>query len=407
MSGSQIPPDSVWPSITKERAAGLMANYRNTASDHGWTVHFAEIDLPGGNVKLEVKWDRPAQAQPAVPTATNSAGAAVPPRNDVAGPVAPVVMAVKQNDGVAAKYQGAPPIAAAVAAPHQQAPQAAASVAASSDRTLKLHDHSPTVALAQDLLNRAGAILDTDADFGRGTLRAVHEFRAANGMPAGDVIDADLWQRLRALPEPSPDMPTGAVAFIAVQEVGGRDYYDKVGVHPERPPGDSGVTIGVGYDLGYQENFEKDWAGLLTDQQIAALRPCLGIKGPPAQAMKDALPPITIPWLNAWTQFLRKTLPDQVKLTRATFPLAAQPLPPLCFGMLVDLIYNRGADIGPTDGSDNQRLEMFQVQQALKAGRYADIPAFLRAMQTRTKLEQVKQRRAAEAKLFEQGLTSA
>src|SRR5690349_15577713 len=99
------------------------------------------------------------------------------------------------------------------------------------DPTLKRGDKGPDVARAQDLLNRAGAILDPDGDFGGGTARAVREFRAANalpgpGLPGTEIIDAPLWALLNALPEPSPDLPTRAVAFIAREEVGGRDFYD-------------------------------------------------------------------------------------------------------------------------------------------------------------------------------------
>jgi peptidoglycan hydrolase-like protein with peptidoglycan-binding domain len=126
------------------------------------------------------------------------------------------------------------------------------------DPTLRLHDRAPDVARAQEFLNRAGAILDPDGDFGGGTVRAVREFRLANGLPDNGLIDSPMWDLLRALSEPSPDIPTKTVAFIAREEVGGRDYYDSSCARPAWPGGDSGVTIGVGYDLGYQTAFEDD-----------------------------------------------------------------------------------------------------------------------------------------------------
>src|SRR6266478_1039219 len=152
-----------------------------------------------------------------------------------------------------------------------------------SDRTLKLLDTGDDVRIAQDLLNRAGAIIDDDGQFGGGTDRAVREFRHAHGMSDTGAIDDALWTLLRSLPEPSPDIPTRAVAFTAREEVGGRDYYDRMCAHPTWPGGDSGVTIGVGYDLGYQTDFETDWSDLPA-QQIARLRLWVGKKGEDAKA---------------------------------------------------------------------------------------------------------------------------
>jgi peptidoglycan hydrolase-like protein with peptidoglycan-binding domain len=75
------------------------------------------------------------------------------------------------------------------------------------DRVLKLHDKGPDVTEAQELLNRTGAILDPDADFGRGTETAVREFQTALALPATGSIDAKTWEALRLQTEPCPDLP--------------------------------------------------------------------------------------------------------------------------------------------------------------------------------------------------------
>jgi hypothetical protein len=180
------------------------------------------------------------------------------------------------------------------------------------DRVLKLHDKGPDVTEAQELLNRNGAILDADGDFGNGTAAAVREFQAAAGLPASGAIDAATVQRLGGLPEPSPDIPTRAVAFIGREEVSSREYYDTKCARPTWPGGASGVTIGVGYDLGYQAAFDADWSGLLTPQQMSALRPWLRKKGQPAAAGPAQLAGITIPWHAAWTAFIRRRLPQRL-----------------------------------------------------------------------------------------------
>src|SRR4051794_27103981 len=116
------------------------------------------------------------------------------------------------------------------------------------DRNLTLHDKGGDVAEAQELLNRGGALLEADGTFGAATAFALREFRAAAGMTDIGVIDAACWQRLRAQPEPSPDIPTRAVTFICREEVSSREFYDKKCARPTWPGLASGVTIGVGYD---------------------------------------------------------------------------------------------------------------------------------------------------------------
>ncbi len=272
------------------------------------------------------------------------------------------------------------------------------------DRVLKLHDNGADVIEAQGLLNRAGAILEPDGDYGGGTEAAVREFQAANGLPVTGTIDADTWQRLRGLPEPSPDLPTRAVAFIAREEVSSRQYYDTKCARPTWPGGASGVTIGVGYDLGYQGKFDADWSDLLSPAQMDALRPWLGRQGAPASAGPAQLQAISIPWHAAWTVFIRRSLPGEITLTRATFhgPVALRPL---CLGVLVSLVYNRGNGMTDSPQYPGNRKEMRDIRDAVAAGRLGDIPAALRAMKRLwPEGNGLRDRREREAKLFEEGL---
>jgi len=272
------------------------------------------------------------------------------------------------------------------------------------DRLLKLQDNGPDVTEAQGLLNRNGAILDPDGDFGSGSEAAVREFQAAAGLPVTGAIDAATWQRLRGLPEPSPAIPTRTVAFIAREEVGSRGFYDTRCTRPTWPGGASGVTIGVGYDLGYQGGFDADWSDLLTPAQMAALRPWLGRKGEPAAAGPPQLTGITIPWHAAWMAFIRRTLPQEIAATRATF-IGPAPMPPLCLGVLVSLVYNRGTAMTDTAGHPGSRKEMRDIRDAVAAGRNAEIPAALRAMKRLwPEGNGLRDRREREAKLFEEGL---
>jgi hypothetical protein len=189
------------------------------------------------------------------------------------------------------------------------------------DPILKRGDRGPRVIEAQDLLNRNGAILEADGDFGGGTEAAVREFQAAAApsLSVTGVIDDATWQALQALPEPSSDIPVRTVAFIGREEVGGRELYDKVGCRPTWPGGASGVTIGVGYDLGQEASFESDWSMVLTPDQMTALRPWVQVQGERAAAGPAALNNIAIPWRATCEVFIRRSLPDQVKTARTAF----------------------------------------------------------------------------------------
>ena len=52
------------------------------------------------------------------------------------------------------------------------------------------------------------------------------------------------------------------------------------------PGGDSGITIGLGYDLGYESagDFETDWQVLLGAGDFTTLSQVVGLKGTDAQA---------------------------------------------------------------------------------------------------------------------------
>src|ERR1051326_336303 len=114
-------------------------------------------------------------------------------------------------------------------------------VVSMADRVLKFGDKGSDVSAAQELLNRNGAILEPDGSFGRGTESAVREFQADSKLSLTGVIDDATWAALRALPEPSPDIPTKAVAFICREEVTSREFYDSKCARPTWPQLGSGV----------------------------------------------------------------------------------------------------------------------------------------------------------------------
>jgi len=272
------------------------------------------------------------------------------------------------------------------------------------DRQLSRGDTGLDVELAQGLLNRDGALLDEDGAFGGGTKIAVQACQTKAGLSASGVVDDPTWAVLRALPEPCPDIATTSVNFIAQQEVSNRAHYDAVVALPDYPGGDSGITIGVGYDLRMETGFDADWGDLLPAATMAALRPCVGKQG--TKAMADALAGFPVPWDPAWTVFVSKSLPKYVAATRGAFP-GFDALPMLCRGVLVSLVYNRGTAM-TDDSPDDRRKEMREIRDALAAGNPAAVPDLLRAMERLwPDARGLRDRREAEAKLFEEGLAGS
>lgn len=267
---------------------------------------------------------------------------------------------------------------------------------------LRHGDRGPDVARAQGLLNRAGALLDEDGQFGPGTAAAVRACQQDAARPVtGSIAPAD-WDWLEALPEPCPDIATTAVAFIAREEVSSRAQYDAVIAFPCYPGAASGITIGIGYDLRFESGrFADDWGDQLDGQTHAALVPWLGRTGN-ADAVA-ALARCKIGWPAAWFVFTRRSLPAYVAQARAAFP-RFDALSPLSRGALVSLAYNRGTAM-QDNSPDDRRREMRQIRDALAAGRADQVPAALLAMRRLwPTVRGLRDRRVREAALFQEGL---
>jgi GH24 family phage-related lysozyme (muramidase) len=126
-----------------------------------------------------------------------------------------------------------------------------------------------------------------------------------------------------------------------------------------RPGGDSGITIGYGYDLGFEENFEKDWDGVLTAEEIDILKPAIGLRGNAAAARQKQFDAVTINSQQARAVFLDKTLPHYESEAALAFT-GIEKLPDIVRGALVSLVYNRGTAMeGP------RRTEMRGIRAAI------------------------------------------
>ena len=205
--------------------------------------------------------------------------------------------------------------------------------------------------------------------------------KALNLTPDG--IDGKLtWQAIsdKLVPVPAineqaivASLPTTSVRDISISDAaynlilkyevgGGSSYYTKCLQSPTYPGGASGVTIGIGYDLGYNtiNQFESDWKHVILPDVYTRLAVHIGKKSERAKAAIPNVKDIKIPWTSAEIVFKDNTLPRFIKETIKAFP-GAEKLHPDAFGALVSLVFNRGGSV-----SGNSRVEMLNIRSASK-----------------------------------------
>jgi len=190
---------------------------------------------------------------------------------------------------------------------------------------------------------------------------------------------------------------------------GGENYYNKFLKNPAWPEGQSGVTIGVGYDLGYvnKAEFSEDWKDL-PKETFDRLYKVVGIKGYNAKNLIRGLKDITIPWELALKVFNNKTVTKFYNLTRETFP-NFDNLPEDAKGGLVSLVFNRGAAL-----EGDRRREMKLIRDGMKLVSNYDQKALTFIANQIRNMKRIwiggsiekgmSRRRDAEAKLIEQSL---
>lgn len=135
-----------------------------------------------------------------------------------------------------------------------------------------------------------------------------------------------------------------AIDLIIKHEVGGRDVYTRRYQKPIWAGGDSGITIGIGADLGYmkEKEFLAVWSPNLNLNFINALRPVVGLKGQQAKLMlRGEILNVKVPFNVAYEVFINYDIPKYYKLTKAIYP-ELDTLNEDTRGALVSMIYNRG-----------------------------------------------------------------
>lgn len=227
--------------------------------------------------------------------------------------------------------------------------------------TLHRGDGGDEVTQLQSALNKVGAMLVPDGDFGRGTERGVLYAQDMAGQPTTGVAETTLWEWLERQPIPYEKLNTDGVAFIAKEETGGLQYYEMVTRWPNYPGAESGITIGVGYDLRFntETDFREFWGKYLPASYLEELSKDIGVRGSKKRAEELKSMGIDVPFKSAWPVFNGLTLPRFYSETKSIYS-SIDSLPDLCRSVLVSIVYNRGPSL-----NGSTRKEMKEIQQIL------------------------------------------
>lgn len=185
-------------------------------------------------------------------------------------------------------------------------------------------------------------------------------------------------------------------------ETGGKSYYEKCLKKLTWPKGQSGITMGIGADLGYmsKEEFEKFFAQYFSVEENKLLKSVIGLKGSEAKASLNKVSHIELSWDNASKAFVQWTLPKFWKMAKDLWP-GLDELREKAQVALVSLAFNRGTSVtGPT------RVEMKNIKLLVAIKDYKGIAEQVRLMKrlwVGKKLDGLLARRDKEAALIEDG----
>ena len=169
-----------------------------------------------------------------------------------------------------------------------------------------------------------------------------------------------------------------AVDFIISGEVTSPAYYNKHLFGLSWPGGGSGITIGIGYDLGYQstQSIEADFIKEIGAYQVSILKMFAGLRGERAHIAKVSNKMgkmISIPYQAAYNVFIRRSLPLYAKHALQIYP-GLDELTPDAAGAIISMVYNRGTSL-----TGERRTEMRDIVPLVRVKDYAGIAVLIDA----------------------------
>ncbi|MCB1699975.1 MAG: hypothetical protein H6985_12930 [Pseudomonadales bacterium] len=182
-----------------------------------------------------------------------------------------------------------------------------------------------------------------------------------------NLLDAQLGARAGALPQSARlTCSLAGLSALVEHEISSETYYNRYLKHPVWPGGASGVTIGIGYDLGYcsEAQMRRDWQGKILDGDVEALKQVCRLKGADAKAKVGlkSIHEVTVSLAGAKEVFYQSSLPAYADKCMAAYP-GVCGLPPDAQAALLSLVYNRG-----TAKSGSSRREMKAIEPLVEHG---------------------------------------
>ena len=239
------------------------------------------------------------------------------------------------------------------------------------------------------------------------TISTVLGYREFRDKPFG--VEGEERAPLTAVPS-TTKISDKATELIIFFEVSGRAAYQQKYRRPIWPEGESGVTIGIGYDVGYSSPslLAQDWAGYPNVISADLARVC-GLTGTRAAAQLASVQNVVIEFEQAREQFVKNEQPKYVGITERALP-NFQKLSEPSRGALVSLVYNRGASFRAplTTAQPDNYVEMRAILRYMQAEHFSAIPDEITKMSriwaNQPKLRNgLRKRRELEAALFKSG----
>ncbi len=170
-----------------------------------------------------------------------------------------------------------------------------------------------------------------------------------------------------------------AIDFIIGKEVTSSTVYNKKYTGLIFPGGESGLTIGIGYDLGYQssQSIENDWILEIGAHQVSILKMFAGLRGNKAKLAllgNKLVKQISVPYQAAYNVFVKRSLPKYGRMALQVYP-GLDELTPDAAGAIVSLVYNRGTSL-----QGDRRAEMRAMVPLVVNKDYAGIAEQLDSM---------------------------
>lgn len=215
-----------------------------------------------------------------------------------------------------------------------------------------------------------------------------------------DVLPTQARKPVGVAAAPLTLSPEGMQLILDFEVGGGAPYYNRYLQRPSWPGESSGVTIGVGYDLGYNTRTQiaQDWAELPAGV-VARLQSCAGITGAAGRLKVPGVRDIVIPWETALKVYQRRTIPRFAVLTARAYPGTAKLHPHIQSAML-SWVFNRGPGI-TASGRDREKRA---IRSAIPSLPRSLPPQFRASKRLWTTTPGLIRRREAEAKLIESAL---